>query len=175
MAPEPGWYADPDDASMMRLWDGQRWTDEIKPLAPPPPQGLPVEPLTGVDEKAAFPPPAAGDQPSRSTELASGSVNRGLGGAVITLLISGTLGTAVLLWLAFVPVTSDVDNLVYAFFAVGTLALGVAGLVVRRNRVRPISKPRPRSFTWVLVVFVLITVLGSIGALSLLVLDWGSS
>lgn len=37
--PEPGWYPDPTDASRLRLWDGQAWTDSTQtlPVAGQPP------------------------------------------------------------------------------------------------------------------------------------------
>jgi fibronectin type 3 domain-containing protein len=31
---EPGWYQDPDDASLTRYWDGQNWTEETRAAAP---------------------------------------------------------------------------------------------------------------------------------------------
>ena len=33
-APEPGWYTDPTSEQRLRLWDGERWTDSTRPLAP---------------------------------------------------------------------------------------------------------------------------------------------
>ena len=30
---EAGWYPDADDSSLARWWDGERWSDERKPLA----------------------------------------------------------------------------------------------------------------------------------------------
>ena len=35
MAPIPGWYADPRDASRLRYWDGAVWTEHLAPRQPP--------------------------------------------------------------------------------------------------------------------------------------------
>ncbi len=50
--PEPGWYDDWQDASMLRWWDGARWTDRRQPRAaaeppPPPPPASPPPPDSG--------------------------------------------------------------------------------------------------------------------------------
>ena len=45
--PSPGWYPDPQVPGMMRYWDGETWTAQTTPSAPPPPYG-------------SFPPPYAG-------------------------------------------------------------------------------------------------------------------
>lgn len=29
---DPGWYADPTGAGQLRRWDGERWTEEVRPL-----------------------------------------------------------------------------------------------------------------------------------------------
>jgi hypothetical protein len=43
--PVEGWYQSPDDAKMLRWWDGNQWTDNEKPNTDPaPPTGAPVEP-----------------------------------------------------------------------------------------------------------------------------------
>lgn len=34
---DPGWYADPYDASQLRWWDGADWSDRTSPTTPPPP------------------------------------------------------------------------------------------------------------------------------------------
>lgn len=33
----PGWYTDPKMAGTQRYWDGARWTENVAPVAPPPP------------------------------------------------------------------------------------------------------------------------------------------
>lgn len=30
--PAAGWYADPQDNSQLRYWDGTRWTDQVRPM-----------------------------------------------------------------------------------------------------------------------------------------------
>jgi len=50
--PEPGWYDDWQDATMLRWWDGARWTDRRQPRAaaeppPPPPPASPPPPDSG--------------------------------------------------------------------------------------------------------------------------------
>ena len=32
--PRSGWYVDPDDRMVLRLWNGRRWTDERSPIDP---------------------------------------------------------------------------------------------------------------------------------------------
>ncbi len=32
--PAPGWYEDPQQSSMLRWWDGGRWTNDIRPMDP---------------------------------------------------------------------------------------------------------------------------------------------
>ena len=34
MPPPRGWYPDPEDASQLRWWDGQTWTDQRRPASP---------------------------------------------------------------------------------------------------------------------------------------------
>ena len=34
-SPQAGWYADPEDASHLRYWDGSSWTDHRAPTPPP--------------------------------------------------------------------------------------------------------------------------------------------
>lgn len=42
--PVEGWYQSPDNAEMLRWWDGNQWTDNEKPNTDPaPPTGKPVE------------------------------------------------------------------------------------------------------------------------------------
>lgn len=55
MSPTPGWYADPRDASRLRYWDGDAWTDNLAPQ-PAPPGAFP-QPTDGV---AHWSYPAAG-------------------------------------------------------------------------------------------------------------------
>ena len=38
----PGWYADPNDASLLRWWDGSAWTSRIMASSLQPPQPLPA-------------------------------------------------------------------------------------------------------------------------------------
>ncbi len=42
-SPQPGWYADPQNAANVRYWDGSQWTDQVQPAqqAAPAPQPTP--------------------------------------------------------------------------------------------------------------------------------------
>lgn len=51
-APEPGWYADPDDIQQIRWWDGAEWSGHVRPAT-----DLDAPPETVVDPPV--PPPAA--------------------------------------------------------------------------------------------------------------------
>lgn len=35
----PGWHDDPNDATLLRYWDGSQWTDDRSPKPPPPSAG----------------------------------------------------------------------------------------------------------------------------------------
>jgi hypothetical protein len=53
---DPGWYADPDDAAMLRWWDGEQWTDHREPAQGTPPGtdadgDVLVHVRTGKDER----------------------------------------------------------------------------------------------------------------------------
>ncbi|MEJ7628231.1 MAG: RDD family protein [Nocardioidaceae bacterium] len=44
MAPTAGWYDDPRDASGLRYWDGEAWTEHVAPRQqPPPPSEAPAQ------------------------------------------------------------------------------------------------------------------------------------
>lgn len=50
-----GWYAHPSQQAMSRYWDGQRWTDQLRPAAPgqvPPPSSQPSVAKVAVWAKA---------------------------------------------------------------------------------------------------------------------------
>ncbi|MGH1522884.1 DUF2510 domain-containing protein [Leifsonia sp. L25] len=47
--PPPGWYPDAD-TRFQRWWDGLRWTDAVRPLAP-------SAPVAGPPRPTATPPP----------------------------------------------------------------------------------------------------------------------
>jgi hypothetical protein len=49
-SPPPGWYADPDDATQLRYWNGTAWTESRSPAAQEPPAdaSTPPEATTGV-------------------------------------------------------------------------------------------------------------------------------
>ena len=36
-APPPDWYPDPENAGMLRYWDGNQWTEHRAPATPQPP------------------------------------------------------------------------------------------------------------------------------------------
>lgn len=93
--PESGWYADPEDASRLRLWDGDAWTDvtagsDAEAVAPARPvrcrEGR--SPLVGVVTSDRVPAPGPTSLRSARGRL----VVRG-GGAVAVLAI----GTAIFL------------------------------------------------------------------------------
>jgi hypothetical protein len=50
----PGWYPQSDNPNWLRWWDGQQWTDKVRPAEPP----------------QAFAPPAAGNSSSPAAPLA---------------------------------------------------------------------------------------------------------
>lgn len=85
--PPAGWFADSQAPGQDRFWDGEGWTDQVRPtpLAPPPPSPLPVIP---------------GPTPSRpvtaGTGLATASLVLGIVAAVFAFIpgVSG-LGIAV--------------------------------------------------------------------------------
>ena len=69
-ATPPNWYPDPQNASFVRWWDGQRWTEHVQPVAPeriqsptPQPSTSPVgaEPVAMSSAQA----PTDGSEPSR--------------------------------------------------------------------------------------------------------------
>ncbi|PPL18648.1 DUF2510 domain-containing protein [Microterricola pindariensis] len=55
-----GWYADPNDASKLRWWDGTNWLDYFAPAAPPAPVVVrPVGPAVNIAAPVLSDPPAA--------------------------------------------------------------------------------------------------------------------
>jgi hypothetical protein len=59
-SPQPGWYTDPQNQSQVRFWNGERWTDQIRPaqyaMAPAdqaPTYGAPAQSATAMG--AAYP------------------------------------------------------------------------------------------------------------------------
>ncbi len=51
MHPPAGWYPDPHDDRAHRYWDGERWTEAVRPAgppAPPPPTGAGPGPTSGA-------------------------------------------------------------------------------------------------------------------------------
>jgi hypothetical protein len=62
-----GWYADPDNPSVHRWWDGARWTEARQPAYPPaPPTYPPAAPQQPVQQQQPAPQqqPAAPQQPA---------------------------------------------------------------------------------------------------------------
>lgn len=61
----PNWYPDPQNASFVRWWDGQRWTEHVKQVVPQlaPPQSQPASPTPQPVAPAPQPAPAAADAP----------------------------------------------------------------------------------------------------------------
>ncbi|HWW45906.1 MAG TPA: DUF2510 domain-containing protein, partial [Acidimicrobiia bacterium] len=40
--PPPGWYPQPHDPSLRRYWNGSAWTDNVSPASAPPPLAAPT-------------------------------------------------------------------------------------------------------------------------------------
>lgn len=57
----PDWYPDPQNASLVRWWDGQRWTEHVQQARPQsaPPPSLPVQPSSPTPPLASPAPPSA--------------------------------------------------------------------------------------------------------------------
>jgi len=74
--PEAGWYEDPEDVTLLRYWDGGRWTDERQRREPAPPEPPPAAASTPT------PPPADTASPSPwDTAVAATEASGGWGGA----------------------------------------------------------------------------------------------
>ena len=98
--PPRGWYPDPAQPGRERLWDGQRWSDQVRlpPGSPPPVTGLTsTAPASTGPVPVAVPPvtrqPERGRQPAATTAdnvpLASWGLR--LVGSIIDFLIVWTL------------------------------------------------------------------------------------
>ena len=74
--PLPGFYQDPEDPALMRLWTGKEWADEWDEM-PAPPSGKPVEPV--------LPEPSA-SKPFQRTDSRNGYVTAGLVFAILGLI-----------------------------------------------------------------------------------------
>lgn len=57
----PNWYPDPHNSSFFRWWDGQRWTEQVRPMAPQSvvPKAPPMHPPVTVPR----PSEPSGEQP----------------------------------------------------------------------------------------------------------------
>jgi hypothetical protein len=89
-----GWYPDTGDPSLLRWWDGERWTDRTRPLGS-------VDERWRTGEAAAATAETSGDD---GTARPPGS---GLRTFVLVLIFAAALGVAVL-WLA--SALSDADG-----------------------------------------------------------------
>jgi hypothetical protein len=77
--PVEGWYQSPDDAKMLRWWDGTQWTDNEKPNTDPaPPTGAPVESA-----------PKSNDTAEKVTDIIGAT---GLAAAGVALAADGAIG-----------------------------------------------------------------------------------
>jgi hypothetical protein len=104
--PAPGWYADPGNATGLRWWDGQAWTDHLhsqaSPTPPtPPPSWAPIGPTSALTSG----PGVVTADPTRSAAISTvrrrrDPMNRRLllGVAVVglALLLGAAVGMAVI-------------------------------------------------------------------------------
>lgn len=108
-----GWYADPNDPSTQRYWDGTRWTDNRAPGAGAAPAGVPTNGkataalvlgivwLCGIGSILAL---VFGYQAKNEIEASNGA--QGGGGMATAGIVLGWIGVGflilyLLLWLAF--------------------------------------------------------------------------
>ncbi len=72
MSWSPGWYPDPQNAALVRWWDGQAWTAHAKPAAPPAAAVPPPVPASAAwpPTPAAMPPRQAGADRSEDPHAA---------------------------------------------------------------------------------------------------------
>lgn len=61
-APVAAWYADPQDPSQLRWWDGTQWTAHTTPVPQAAPAAAPAAAAPAVQPAAAFMPPAYGER-----------------------------------------------------------------------------------------------------------------
>jgi len=62
--PPAGWYTDPEDPTLDRMWLGATWGDQRRPhqpapTQPPPPTGPPASPLTHYPDATSQQPPSS--------------------------------------------------------------------------------------------------------------------
>lgn len=84
--PVPGWYEDPTDPAMLRMWDGQRWTNQVRPASDPALGGYP----------AISPPPSNAGKGSPGTRRGRGR----RAAVVVGLLLVVVAGTGAGVYLA---------------------------------------------------------------------------
>lgn len=74
----PGWYVHPNDQSLVRWWDGNCWTDAMRPMAPRQSmQGSDWPPSPGNNRNEWRMPPSTGERsgsPSRQPRYVSGNL-----------------------------------------------------------------------------------------------------
>jgi len=133
--PQPGWYADPEDAASQRWWNGSGWSDQKRPV--PPASFVPVPaPANGVrpDPYAPAAPtqPYYGGQQPYGARPAGSSVN----GLALAGLITGAVG-----WLV-IPIVAALAGLVLSILGLvqvprreqaglpGGRGLAIAGVIV---------------------------------------------
>lgn len=90
MSPAAGWFPDPEDATALRYWDGQAWTEHRapaqQPQVPPPYPAYPQAPVGGPYASGPYAPP-----PSESNTL---SIIGIICGSVAFLLVPPLFGIA---------------------------------------------------------------------------------
>jgi hypothetical protein len=58
--PPPGWYPQPHDPSLRRYWNGSAWTDNVSPASAPPPLAAPTAAWPAAAPAPAAPAPTPG-------------------------------------------------------------------------------------------------------------------
>lgn len=120
MTQDPGWFTDPSGALQQRYWDGDAWTERIRPYPPP-----------GATSEGAVPAPALASSPGGGTAPVVQGVpvapapatpeRRGSGWIPIVAVLVAVLGV-----LGFVLWRNSVDSAARRAAAVGAL-LGNSG------------------------------------------------
>src|SRR6201984_2479001 len=85
--PSAGWYQRPLAPEQDRYWDGEQWTDEVRPRAPaadheaPPPVARPPAPPVSDSPPGPAPPPVPADPPHSAIAQPSAAAHAAAAGA----------------------------------------------------------------------------------------------